>query len=257
MMHKSILLSALLAATVLAGCSDGPASGEFASTSPSISIDGSAELEYVEASSTYPGSDPQLEAIYDCSLDQLTGTVGQGPICTPASSMISVHMHSLPNPDANGYTLYLVNSTGDEMNLGNLADGGAGMYTFTADESTYYGDWEEMVIRMGTIPVASAPNMSGNQTFAVNSGLLGASVSGTWSGKTLTVNAGGLYDHPDASFIGWLVTVDEETGMKTHVEQFSMGPGETVYEASEDIEDYQEFHVHLGGSDINLGITQL
>ena len=98
--------------------------------------------------------------------------------------------------------------------------------------------------------MASAMIGSSGQ-FEVADALKGVSFSATHSGSELILNTNGIGNY---TVDGWLVSMDEETGVKTHDERFSVANGETIFEAPMNISDYAEVHLHVAGTKINIAV---
>ncbi len=253
---KTILVALSVLAIALAGCSDDPPSGDLSNVRSGLMVDGEITLEYQEAENPYATGQP-IDDVVGCNPDPLAQAAGQ-PTCQPAMSTISAHIMSIPAPSADGYTLVYVNATGEEREIGALADEG-GMYNLNATFEEDLSSFESVAIRMGAVTIATAANTAGTQTFTVNDTLTMASVSGSWSGKKLDLEIAGLPAIPGgATFNGWLVSVDADTGEKTHTEQFPIeGDGPVSFTATSSISEYDEFHIHIGTSSVNLVIADL
>ncbi len=253
---KTILAAFSVLAIALAGCSDDPPSGDLSNVRSGLTVDGTADLEYQAGENPYPYAGTELEALFECNPDALSGATGME--CSDPYSLVNAHFMSLPMPDSTGYKLVYANSDGATREIGALVDE-AGMYTLNATFTEDLSSFEQVDLRMGDVTIASTANTAGSQSFAVNSSMLGVGVTGSWSGKTLEIDVAGLPAVPSGTtFMGWLVSVDADTGEKTHAEQFPIeADGPVTFKANESISKYQEFHIHLGTSMANLVIADL
>ncbi len=254
---KSILVAFSVLAVALAGCSDDPPSGDISGSRSGLTVDGTIDLEYQAANNPYPYAGTELEALFACNPDALAGPAGQ-ETCSDPYSIVSAHVMTVPMPSSDGYKLYYTSSSGEEMEIGALTETG-GMYNLNQTFEEDYSSFEEIHIRMGSLSIATATNGAGSQTFAANQSLMGTSLGGSWKGKTLNLEVSGLPAVPSGvTFNGWLVSVDADTGEKTHEEQFPIeGDGAVSFKASKSLTNYDEVHVHVAGSQVNLAIADL
>jgi hypothetical protein len=243
MASKPALLLATLALTILAGCSSAPPSGDLVSGSAGLAVDGNVAIDYTQAS--YPaGQVPQVG-------NQLCPPPeAPVPQCVPAASSFGVHFMALPTPDSNGYHAFLVGSAG-ERDLGALVMDEGNMYELAVNYTEDLTDqYQSVELRMGTFVFATASAAEGTQAFALAGGLTAVSATGSYRGKVLNVTVSGLPE--GASYNGHLYTLDEESGLLTRGPPFPIRNGANEHEAELDIEDYAEFHIHVGTSSVNL-----
>ena len=246
MASKPFLILATFALALLAGCSDAPPSGDLPAGSPALALEGDVTIDYTAAS--YPagqvpvvGTNPTL-----CPPPQAAGA----PQCVPPASSFKVHFMALPTPDASGYHVFLTGPAARD--LGALVADEANMWemsvNFTEDLSANVTGVE---LRMGSLVLATATGGEGTNAFAVAEDLSAPSVQGTYRGKTLNVTVSNL--PANGTYMGRLYTLDEESGLLTPGDFFPLANGSpSEYEAELDIEDYAEFHVHVGSSSVNL-----
>lgn len=245
MAFRPTLLLLLVSLAALAGCNDAPPSGDLAAISGFPTVEGTSLNEYQAA--VYPlGTDPATNAPI-CAQNALPATP-EAQRCVQPSTNFTLHFMSLPEPDGNGYTIFLVGGTIGEKQLAPLVSEGNGMwgltYSDTQDLSTQF---EGLELRMGTFVVASAPAAAGSQAFSLVDSFAAVTVTGSYAGRTLTVDVAGLPE--EGNFVGRLYTQDEVSGALTLVESFPVVAGVQEYEAEAgNIGDFAEFHVHVGSS---------
>lgn len=258
---RSLLIFISFAVVALAGCSDGPPSGDIGASSPAITFDGSFSVEYIHADNGYDiagtgdGNFDQL-----CALDAVTEQVNDGagteilPTCTPPFTSINVTLHEAPEPSMDGYTLWLTGSEGDDRNVGTLGPGEHGYVLSASYDEDLDGMYATAELRHGELVVATAPANGG--TWEVADALNGVRFTGSYDGKDLTLDVSGLPGN--ATFTGWLVSQDPETLVMTHDVSFPIAAdGAIEYAAAENIADYAEVHIHVTGSKINVGIASI
>lgn len=264
MESKVAFLTFTLAAVALAGCADDPVSGTIGFDRNGVTAMGTVDFTY-----TPPGNPfSDVPEISDdlCAVGTVSGPAndefeanGQGrplPECTDPHTQIAVHVHELPDPSADGYTVVLVGADG-ELDLGALAMNEEGMYVLeVGNEQNLDGRFNATEIRMGGLAVGSAGTSGGTNNFEVASAVQGTDFSGTFSGNDLTVEVTGL--PAGATFEGWLVSEDAETGELIHDVSFPItGDGTVTYTADMSIDHWVEFHIHVTGSKVNVGIGSI
>lgn len=246
MMRSSVrFLAIALLATVLAGCSDDPPSGEFATDRHAVDVQGTASYEYQAKSRPGGVEDNPV-------LDELCRNAPDTQGCAEPKTNVSAHFMSLPEPSSEGYRAVLTSSDGSEQDLGSLTAGEGGMYELSAQEfdEDLSGDFDAMEIRMGELLVANASTDEGEQTFGVNPALTGVSATAAYEGKDLTITVTGAEGF---GMTALLYQEDEETGALEPSETFPVsGDGEYTYTAQENIDQYEAFHLHVAGSKINV-----
>ena len=244
MSRATFVVLAVLAVTALAGCSKAPPSGELAAGATPVAVDGSANIVYV-AEERPAGQVPVVGP-------QVCSPVPNPPVpqCVEASSSFTIHFMALPTPEGT-YEVVLVNATGS-VPLGALVMDANNMWELnkTVEGEDYDGDFDRMELRMGDFVLATAATGEGTQAFALADGLAAVSATGSYSGKVLTVDVSGL--PANATYSGYLYTMDEESGLLTRGSPFPIVNGPNEYEAELNIADYAEFHVHVGSSMVNL-----
>ncbi len=253
MRQITLVLAATLVAVTLAGCTDTPPSGEFASTRNGITATGSAALEYQEE--VKPIQEAVPGAPIDCVPDEAPGMLN-GEKCVDPYTNVSIHFMSLPDSGAGSYEAFFVDDNGTELAIGALEKGEGSMYTldkmFDVDHE---GHFTKIQARLGSYVIAESPVMEGENNFAMSTAAP-ATVTATWKAKALTLTATGLQE--GVQYTGWLVTMNEETGEADHVESFTINAaGETVYDAEMNINKYDELHVHVADSKINVAIATI
>lgn len=261
---RAMLLAITLLAISLAGCSDDPITGEFSSTGSSIMLDAEFNVTYQAFNNPYAQtSGTELE----CQQDSVPAPVGdQIDDCTYPYTKVGGHVMQLPEPDNSGYAVYFVDSsfTRQPMELDSLSSHTMADWMFdnegdcdgqfTDEGCNLEGLYDTVEVRLVSsgLPVATAPASAGSQTFSVHEGLLGVSFDASYTDNELTLTVSGMGNF---TATGWLVTMDEETGEKTHVEQFPVaGNGEVTYEAEDSIDSYAEVHLHVTGTKINVAV---
>ena len=243
---KAIVPFGLLVFALLAGCSDAPSAGTLVAKDMGLAatISGTADLAYVAESHPVDGAPTACvpQAV----------PVDQGH-CTQPSSSIHIHFMqgSLPEPDGNGWALYMANGTTDEHQLAALAEkDGMYDYTYNATED-WSSKYDSVQARMGDFTYATASSKAGKQTFALAPGLPGITVTGTFKGKVLTIDVSGLPGSDTTKFTGWLYEMGP-SGNLTRTVSFPVVAGAQSFTAEKDISDFKEFHIHVGASMVNL-----
>jgi hypothetical protein len=240
---KLLSVLSVLALAVLAGCNDAPPSGTLSTAASGLGVDGDISIDYQPAE--YPaGQVPEVGQM-------LCPPPGLGlPECVPPSSTFAAHFMALPTPIAAGYTLVLVGSAG-ERSLGSLTMDEGNMWNFnTSLNEDLTGQYDTVELRMDAFVFATASAAEGDQAFALANGLTAVQVDGTYKGKLLTVNVSGL--PANATYSGYLYTLDEESGLLSRGNPFPIVNGANEHTAELNIADYAEFHIHVGTSMVNL-----
>lgn len=245
MQSKAILTMIALAAVALSGCAADAPSGDINGGSLAASAAGTYTLEANAANNPYPYAGTPLEDVLQCTPDALTGPAGQ-ETCSDAFSIVSVSGVDLP--ESSGYMLVL-NGTNGEKHIGELeGEMGALALSKTFPGEDFTGMYSEAQIRFGDLVVAVASGSGGS--FDVAPSLSGASISSSYSGKTITYTVSGLPS--GSSYTAWLVGTEDESTEIVHMDDWSISNGEGTYEADMNIGDYKEFHIHASGSKINV-----
>lgn len=252
-MHLRFVAILALVCTALAGCSDGPESGALTAIPGTISVDGSTTENTYQAAVT-PASDASNGAVQLCTPDAVPeGTPGADDFrCQDAFTSFKVHVMTLPEPDGNGYSVYYAGGEFDGRQVGTMLNDGTGMYVldkeFPGEDQS--GKFDDLQVRMNDFVVATASGAQGSQAFVANSELTAVTVTGTYSGRTLTLQVAGL---PEGDgFIGRLYK-PSQTGNLTVAETFPVNNGAVEFESEKaNIGDYTEFHIHVGDSKIYL-----
>ena len=265
-MRQALLVSLAMAVVALAGCSDEVPSGDFSGGTSAVTVDGSVEMaEFVPfqspISDTTMGNAPAgTECVLDDAPPEADPVTGQFK-CTQASSTVSLHLMTLPDPSGGTYKSFLLDSTGalTRLEMDDLEPVSNGMYSmnWTADED--HGDYDTVAVflqKNNDLYEVATASASGGSAFSVSETLSSARVTATWSGSDLTLDVSGL--GPYATYTGWLVDITD--GVSTHVEAFSVQNGTVEYSADVAIGDYEEFHIHVGpdgATKLNVGIVQI
>jgi len=257
MQPRVLVLPLLTLAAALAGCSDSAPAGDFAADRHDLAanVQGDTTNAYVAASNPNPagGLPDPLGPAAGCVQDD----VPMSPVgpCDPGSSDYTVHFMHLPEttPAAGAYTAYLLLG-GSEAEIGPLTFANGMWEVRKAYEGDQSGSAQSIEVRLGELVIASAPATSGKQAFAISMPLMSVNATGSYDGRDLSLTVDGLPE--EAAYEGWLVTVAED-GTKTHVESFPVAEGANEFTASTDVGDYQEVHVHVAGTKINVAIADL
>lgn len=245
---RPLVALSLLTLAALAGCSDGPAKGDLVAIAGTPAIEGTIQSNYTAEVRPYPNPLPGGEP--PCAPPQAPPPAEQ---CVEPSSEFTVHMMSLPEPDGNGYAIYLVGGSIGERQLVSLNSEGAGMYgATTSDDEDLSTQFERFELRMGDFVVATAPKDEGSQAFSATPALSAVTVTGSYNGRTLTVDVQGLPG--DGPYVGRLYKEGTSPGNLTAVESFPIVAGAQEFEVKEagSVDDYVEFHIHVGNSKIYL-----
>jgi hypothetical protein len=246
MQSKALLTMIALAAVALSGCASDAPSGEINGGSLAVTAAGSYTLDANAANNPYPYAGTDLEETLACTPDAVVSIVPGEETCSDAFSVVSVSGVELP--ESSGYMLVL-NGTGGEKHIGALVeDNGTLSLSETFAGEDFTGMYSEAQIRFGDLVVAVAPGNGGG--FDIAPSLGGASISASYSDKTLTYTVSGLPS--GSSYTGWLVGVEEESTELVHMDDWSVSNGAGTYEADMNIGDYKELHIHASGSKINV-----
>lgn len=240
-----VSLSVLIVA-LLAGCSDGPPSGDVEAIPGFLNVEGSTvESTYTAESggqaNPLPQGPPKL-----CPPEGVTAI----PPCVDPMSHYKFHFMSLPDPSGDGYSIFQVGGTIGEKSLVNLIRGDGDMWeaesTEDEDQSAMFESFE---LRLGTnFVVATASSAAGSQAFVANPVLAGVTVTASYKGKTIDVDVQGLPE--GGEFVGRLYKAGT-SGNLTAVESFPIVAGAQSYTSKEaNIGSYDEFHIHVGSSKI-------
>ena len=244
MSRATLVVLAVLAFTALSGCSKAPPSGDLAAGTLGLAIDGNANIAYV-AKERPANAVPQLED----ALCPPAGSPSQIPQCVDPSSTYTVHFMALPTPEGQ-YEVVLANATGI-VPVGALMADANNMWEVNATiAEDYNGDFDRLELRMGDFVLATSPTAAGPNTFTIAEGLDAVSVTGSYEGKVLTLQVSNLPGN--ATYSGYLYTLDEESGLLTRGEPFAITNGANEHTAQLNIADYAEFHIHVGTSMVNL-----
>lgn len=263
-MQKAIFLAFTIAAVALAGCTDEPPSGTFTATTPQAdySVIG-VSVEAQAAQNEYPADNPEDEGQV-CSADDIfdNDPTGMFPFyCEDAQSTVALTPSggaTLPLAgEPTGYSMFIIRDDGADFELGALDHHGEGHYDFPAQ--TYEGQdfslAQEVQLRFGETVVATAPGNGGN--FELAEGLQNISADVNFTGTEINVALTGVPEN--TPLVAWLVDIDEE-GTKTHGVEFLLSSGETSYTLTEEeglVADYEEFHIHVGASSINIAVAPI
>jgi hypothetical protein len=238
-----VVLSLLTLA--LAGCSDGPASGDLTPIPGPLTVEGTAESTYVAESG---GATNPVDNSRQCAP---AGVPAEAvPPCVPASSHYKFHIMSLPEPSGEGYQIVQVGGSIGERTLLNLVPEANGMWgaEITVDEVDQSSLFTGFELRMGDFTYATASSASGSQAFTASPNLSGVTVTGSYKGRNLDVDIQGMAENIE--YVGRLYTRGV-SGNLTVAESFPLAPGaQTLVMDFADVGDYEEFHVHVGTSKI-------
>lgn len=257
---RTLLVTALMGVVALAGCADDPPTGEFSSDTHGLTLGSStADISITPSENPYdPGQDPTGMIPFEeaCALDQVTGNdpTGTAPQCQDARTEVSVHAMQLPDPGSGTYEAYLVGQ--QERLIGELTSDEAGMWTAEAvyEGEDLSGQFNATEIRYGDIVYATSGASSGSNNY--ERALQPAMFTVEYDGHELTMTVEGAPE--GATLTGWLVAPDPESESEEleHLEDFPVtAGGPTTYTADRNIDEYDEVHIHIGDSKINLGIA--
>lgn len=251
---QRVLLASFLLCLVLAGCSDAPPSGEFTTDRNNLEgLMGNVQVTYEER--VRPASDvpPVEDAV--CLPSGVPVQEGQ---CREPFTNVTGAFTGLPDPGANDYTVQFTSSAAANESLPvgalvpNATANGTGAYDlpFVSFEENYEGAYDTAELRAGDVLVATAGLAEGDNTFTLDPALTSLSAAGAWKGKELTVTVSGA--QPGVAYTGYLYEEDD-AGVMTQAESFPIpGDGEHVHEATKDIDEFAEFHVHVAGTSLNV-----
>lgn len=263
-MQKVLPLALAILTVALAGCSDEAPSGAFAFQNHSVALAGTATNEYTEFSDPVGGQLPDdAPAGTDCAQD---GAPPGSPIddqkCTQPQTTISLVFTQLPDPEGKSYSAALVDASGTSpaKDLGTLDAGAGGSYSLNFTEAEDYSNEEQygythilvsIVAGSNQVPVAVASADAGSQTFDIHEALTsGVDFDATWKGRDLSLTVSGL--NSTFAYEGWLVSDGGE-----HSESFAVSNGEVTHEAAMNVGDYTEFHIHIAGTKVNVGVATI
>ena len=262
-MQKVLPLALALLTVALAGCSDEAPSGEFAFQNHSVALAGTATNEYTEFNDPVGGQDPTGQAGTDCAQDQFPpGTPIDQQKCTQPQTTISIVFSQLPDPEGKSYSAALIDASGTDpaKDLGTLEAGAGGSYSLNFTEAVDYSNEEQysythvlvsVVAGSNPVPVAIASADAGSQSFDIHEALTsGVDFDATWKGRDLTLTVSGL--NSTFAYQGWLVSEGGE-----HTESFPVTNGEVTHRAERNVGDYTEFHLHVAGTKVNVGVARI
>lgn len=264
-MQKAVFLAITLAAVALAGCTDEPPSGTFTATTPAVDFSVAGLAVTVQpAENPYPAGDDDA-----CQLDDVFGNVPDGPTCSDAVSTINMTPEggtTLPEiGTGTPYSLYLM-AGGEEYPLGNLDDHGQNHFDFSKEfPGEDFSGADEIQLRFGTAVVATTPG-SGGTFSTLSEGLEAISAEVTFDGAQIDVTLTGVPN--GTQLTAWLVDIPEEEGedgemvegAPVHSVQFILSGDQTSYTLTEEegfVGDYNEFHIHVGNSKINVAVAPI
>jgi hypothetical protein len=252
MIQRTPLLTAILLSAMLAGCSDGPASGEISDRNFTNTVQGDATVDIVQEEN--PIHDATPPGVPDDSTPEcVPETVpAEQYHCVEPSTSISIHFMEMPEPGAESYQAYLT-GTAPAMHLDVITmDGVMGNMNFTddVDYSLEEAGFDTIEVRYGNFVYATAPFADGEQAFTLAPGLDAVTANGTFRGNLLTVTVAGL--PMNGTYTGHLYQLGADGTTPESVEHFPVQNGVVEYEANEDLDEYVEFHIHVADSKIQL-----
>lgn len=247
---RPIVVLSLLTFALMAGCSDGPKSGDLTPLAAPLTVEGTTANTYVArsggASNPTTPNDPDD---YLCPNDP-TSTV---PPCIDASSNYKVHIMSLPEPSGDGYSIVQVGGSITERTLGKLTSDTGGMWNgeWAIEAQDQHEQFSGFELRMGDFVVATAAAAAGSQAFVASATLSTVAVTGSYKGRNLELDVTGLPEGVEpGDFVGRFYTKGL-SGNLTLAESFPIIPGaQTLVTEQADVGDYEEFHIHVGTSKI-------
>lgn len=259
MLNRTLLLACSLVLVTIAGCSGGPASGDLAAVASGVMADGTSENTYQAYEQGEPlgavgdVAEPLADTV-DCLLDPAAEAgVPIITACVDPYTNIKAHFMGLPVPDSAGYKIFLAGGSGGSRDLGAIMADAAGMWQLDANVTEdLTGMFERVELRSGSFVFATAPATAGTQQFKVAENATGVTAVGTYKGKVLTIDVSGL---PEGTvYTGRLYTADEDGVVAAEASETFPGlkNGANEITATEAIDSYAQFHIHVGGSKINL-----
>jgi len=261
MARLALVVLCILSVALLAGCSKAPPAGKLAVGSFALTLQGTSDLKYTAFSSggNPTGVIPMAGNTTQCAQDGLPQQPPTMSPCTKASTVVHAHFMALPQPESDGYHIFLAQGTTatKEMDVGQIMPDPNNMWDLN---KTYPQDLEKhfqtVELRMGAFVVAVAPAIqSGTENFAVPKALSQLDATGSYKGKALDVTVTGLPDN--GTFMGRLYTQDPKTCILSVAESFPVHNGANTFTAKQNVAQYAEFHIHAGASLINLFKTKV
>ncbi len=266
-MRTTLLVAVSILAVAFAGCTDEPPTGEFSSSGNALMMTGAvASFESQDFNNPYPQTEGTLA---ECAQDPQA----QPPVqaCERPYTVMTLNLSSLPATSGKIYSVkWYSMATGAQQDLDVLsgmdmpADGTwmANEYTFDntadcaaskdSDMCNKANTYDSVVLYLDDILVASAP-LSTGAAFEFDEGLLGASFTGSYSGKDLTLTVSGLGNY---TYEAWLISTDD-AGVVTHEEKFTVVNGENTFTASQTINKFSGVHIHVAGTKLNVAVASL
>ncbi len=257
---RVLMLTMTLAAVALAGCSDDPITGDFQSEGSSLTIDGhvhsGAFVSFNDPTSQVGGPADQ-ECLADGAPPQADPAVGNYR-CTQASTEFNYMFLQLPDIGGFGWTMAFADSTGtNPMGTASaLTDNGDGTWAWNYTSDVNEKDMFDSVVLMMDGTVAATSGIEGSSALAIVDDLQGITFTGDYENKELTLTVEGIGEINGFTYTAWLVTVDD-AGVKTHGESFSVTDGENTFTATQNIDKYQEVHIHVTGTQMNVAVGAL
>lgn len=248
MQSKALLTMIAITAVALSGCAGDAPSGEFSGGSLAFATSGQGAMDATAAHNPYETPVAEVDDVLGCTLDAIVGQIPDPvPVETCQEAFTWFNVTSLMLPDGGDYMLY-ANGTAGELHLGAL-EGMNGTYSFSKEVkgSDHTGDYSELEVRIGDLVLATANLPTGS--FAVATSLGGSTIDATYSGKDLEYTLSGL--PAGNTYEAWLVK-ELESGEMEHTEKWTVSNGAGSFQASMNIGDFAEFHVHVAGTSINV-----
>ena len=264
-MRTIMLVTATLVAVSLAGCSDEPPSGEITSSGMGAAVEGHVHsAEYVTFDDPLAGNAAN-DAAGGCTGDDLPPPqAGQddpfaAQRCRYASSELNYMIITLPDPAASGWQMaFSCNACTEPRGSPSAITGmapGPWAWNHTSEEAR--GDnkqqtFDQFTLLLDGTPIAVSGIAGPSDSLAFVPELTTVSFAASYKGKDLTITVSGISAEDPIPVTGWLVNVDD-VGVKTHAEEFAIaGNGEFMYTASKAIDSFQQVHIHLAGTNINI-----
>ncbi len=265
-MRTTLLVAVSILAVAFAGCTDEPPKGEFSSTGNALVMTGAvATFDSKDFNNPYPQTEGTLA---ECSQDD-PNVPAQIQRCQRPYTVMDVNFTNLPDPQGKTYSVKFYSmASGAQEDISVLdnvhqMDGawmGTAMFDNTADCSASKDSeacnkankFDSVVLYLDDILVASAALSSG-AAFEFDAGLLGASFTGSFSGRDLTLTVAGLGNY---TYEAWLITADAD-GVLTHEEKFTVTNGETTFKAAMSLDKYAGVHIHVANTKLNVAVATI
>lgn len=237
----------------LSGCSAPEPTGKLESMNYATPAGGTITIFYQPFDS---GGNPATGTAANqtqCAQDSVPGPIpGEVPLrkCKGPYSVFAVSIPDLPDAGSGTYGVFLARDGVAPFSVGTLmaAEGSNATVAINVTQDLT-GKYDRVEVRLDDFLYSVATAAAGTNTFALAPGVNGVTVTGTFVGRTLDVQVNGL-PASNGTYMANLYL----PGAATPSESFDIPASGTLKIESKQrgINEYGEFHVHVGGSKLNI-----